>query len=198
LPGPEITYFGITTADNHVIAAELEPDSEGRPIFTRLFGAGFFLVVESKAGDSNSPPDTRNFYTPSDPASRPDVQILASNDLGNGSSEVCDKGPFPFPIGGVPGFPQPDFDPGSQTVTDALNDIGCRLNDNTTAPCSLNDREIAAFVKPGISTTQVCSDTVVGNELHFPQGDTVVTVQWRDRAGNIGRPYSIVIRVQSP
>ena len=82
LPGPEITYFGITTADNHVIPAEPEPDAQGRPIYTRLFGAGFFLVIEARAGDSNSPPDTREFYTPSDPASRPDVQILASNDLG--------------------------------------------------------------------------------------------------------------------
>jgi hypothetical protein len=196
VPGPQITYFGITTADNHVIPPS-GVDNEGNPIYTRLFGAGFFLVIEAKAGVSNSPPDTRNFYSPSDPTVRPDVQIIFNRALGDGSSEVCDKGPAPLAIGGVPGFNPPSFDPTSQVITDALNDISCRLNDNTVAPCTLDSRDRAAFAGSG-STSQVCSDTVVGVEVHFPLGDTLVTAQWRDRAGNIGRQAKMVIRVTMP
>ncbi len=196
VPGPEITYFGLTTADNHLIKPDAI-DSEGVPIYRRQFGAGFFLVIEAKAGLSGSPPDTRHFYTPSEPGSRPDVQILFSRALGNGSLEVCDKGPPPLSLGGVPGFASLTFDPESAAITDALNDIGCRLNDNTTAPCTLDARERPVFVGKN-STTQVCSDTVIGIELRFPAGETKVAVQWRDRAGNIGRQATIIIQVESP
>jgi hypothetical protein len=125
------------------------------------------------------------------------VQILANRNLGNGSAEVCDRGPAPLAIGGVPGFPTLDFNPNSQAVTDALNDLSCRLSDNTTAPCTLNSRGIPAFYAPD-TTVQVCSDTVLGVEMHFGQGDTVLVAQWRDRNGNIGRTKEIVIRVQQP
>jgi hypothetical protein len=196
MPGPQITYFGITTADNHVIQPDDE-DDQGNLVYTRLFGSGFFLVVEAKAGISNSPPDTRTLSSITDTTIRPDVQVLANRNMGNGSAEVCDRGPAPLTIGGVPGFNPPDFN-SSQAVTDALNDFGCRLDDNTTAPCSLSSRDIPQFVKPGVSTTQVCSSTVFGTELSLPLGDTLLTVQWRDRNGNIGHPARFVIRVMPP
>ncbi len=188
-----ITHFGLTTADNRLI----EPtgvDEAGRPIFIRSVGAGFFLVIEAKPGTSNSPPDTRTLFNVSDPTVWPDVQILASRPLGNGSSEVCDKGPAPLPIGGVPGFPSLVFDPTSEAIARALNDFGCRLSDNTLFPCTLDALERPAFVRSD-STVQVCTDTVIGNEMRFPRGDTILAVQWRDRAGNLGRPAYIVVRV---
>lgn len=160
----------------------------------RSVGAGFFLYVEAKPGTSGSPPDTRNFYDSSNPTARPDVQILASRPLGNGSTVVCDKGPAPFPLGGVPGVPSLVFDPNSQQVTDALNDFACRLGDNTLFPCTLDALERPAFVSND-STVQVCTQTVIGTEMLFPQGDTILAVQWRDRAGNLGRASYIVIRV---
>jgi len=126
------------------------------------------------------------------------VQILANRNLGNGSKAICDKGPAPSLIGGVPGFNPPDFSPADptayQAVTDALNDLGCRLDDNTVAPCSLNNLGVPAFVASD-TTTQVCSATVFGVELELPPGDTLITVQWTDRNGNIGHPARIVIRV---
>jgi len=193
LAGPVITYFGITTADNHVIPPS-GADENGVPIFERSFGAGFFLVIEAKPGTSNSAPDTRNLYNPSDPSARPDVQILSSRPLGNGSPEVCDKGPPPFPLGGVPGFPSLNLDDPSQAVTDALNDFACRLANNTIDPCTLDDRERPAYVASD-TTTQVCSDGVIGTEMRFPSGSTTLIVRWRDRNGNYGRPAKIIIRV---
>lgn len=167
---------------------------DGHKAYTRAFGAGFFLVVEAKAGASGSPPDTRTLVSLTDTTIRPDVQFLANHNWGDGSTEICDRGPAPLAIGGIPGFNPPDFN-SSQAVTDALNDMGCRLDDNTPAPCTLNDRDVPSFVKVGQSTAQVCSATVVGGELVLPLGDTLIAVQWRDRAGNIGRPAYIVIRV---
>ena len=165
-------------------------------MFTRLFGAGFIIVIEGRAGISGRPPGT--LLTVSDPASRPDVQILASHNLGNGSAAVCDSGPAPdFPIGGVPGFDPPNFDDPSQTVTDALNDLACRLADNTALPCTSNSRDIPDFVSDD-GTTQVCSATVVGTELEFPPGDTLLVAQWRDNLGNIGHQVKIVVRIQNP
>jgi hypothetical protein len=188
-----ITYFGLTTADNRVIQPS-GTDEAGRPIFLRPTGAGFFIVVEAKPGTSNSAPDTRNLANINDPTTWPDVQILASRPLGNGSTEVCDKGPPPLPIGGVPGFPSLLFDPSSDAVARALNDFGCRLSENTLFPCTLDALERPAFVRSD-STVQVCTDTVIGNEMRFPSGNTILAVQWRDRAGNVGRPAYIVVRV---
>ncbi len=174
-----------------------DTDAFGNPVYTRLFGAGFFLFVEAKAGASGSPPDTRTLASISDPSMRPDVQIIFSRNLGNGSADVCDKGPAPALIGGVPGIDPPSFDNPSQIITDALNDIGCRLDDNTTAPCTLNSRDVPAFYVAG-STSQICTAGVIGSEIAFPPGDTTITVQWLDRNGNVGQQRRLVIRVNHP
>jgi len=79
-------------------------------------------------------------------------------------------------------------------VTDALNDFGCRFDNNTFAPCTLNANDNYAFVGRG-TTTQFCTRTVVGHEMQFPPGDTLLTVRWIDTGGNIGLPARLVVRV---
>jgi hypothetical protein len=181
------------TAFNTVLTPTTTDDS-GNPVYERITGAGFFLVVEAKAGKSRRPPggSTSN----GDSQNPPDLQIEATNNLGNGSSLVCDVGPAPNqPLGGVPGINPPSFDFSSPQVVAAMNDFGCRFDIHTDQfPCTNNDNGNPAFVKPD-SSVQYCTMSVLGNELHFPRGDTLVTVQVRDTGGNIGFPQRIVIRV---
>ena len=171
-------------------------DAQGNPVYVSPFGAGFFIVVESKPGTSHRGPGlTLSNSDPGDPGARPDVQILANRDLGNGSAVVCDAGPPPLLLGGVPGIDPPTFDITSQTVADALNDFGCRFDNETTSPCTLTPREIYGFVAPD-TVNQVCTASVVGHALLFQPGDTLLTVQWRDSGGNIGLPRRLVVRVE--
>ena len=193
--GPVITFFGLATAFN----AELTPnttDDLGRPVYVRPNGAAFFIVVEVKSGTGGSPGRTIFNSNPTNPSVRPDLQILSTRALGNGSAVVCDKGPLPnVPLGGVPGFDPPDFDPNSQAVADALNDFGCRFDVHTSDnPCTNNDAGNPTFLGDG-TTLQYCTLTVVGAELHFPPGDTVLTVQVRDDNDHLGFPASLVVRV---
>jgi hypothetical protein len=179
--------------------AELRPnttDDLGRPVYVRPTGAAFFIVVEVKSGTGGSPGRTVFNSNPANPSVRPDLQILSTRALGNGSAAVCDNGPLPdFPLGGVPGFDPPDFDPNSQAVADALNDFGCRFDVHTNDnPCTNNDAGNPAFLGTG-TTLQYCTLAVVGAELHFPPGDTVLTVQVRDTDGNLGFPAAVVVRV---
>src|SRR5262249_38491699 len=143
--GPIITFFGLTTADNHVLPPTTT-DAHGNPIYALDYGAGFFIVIEAKPGTSGRNPGvTTSDSDPNDPGARPDLQIMPNRDLGNGSPQVCDAGPAP-PIGGVPGIDPPTFDITSQKVADVLNDFACRFADQTLAPCTLNARDIYGFV----------------------------------------------------
>ena len=162
----------------------------------RSIGAAFFIVVEVKPGPGGAPGRRVFNSNPDDASARPDIQILSNRDLGNGSVAVCDNGPLPdAPLGGVPGIDPPDFDPTSQEVADALNDFGCRFDVHTPdSPCTNNDAGNPAFVSPD-TTVQYCTQAVVGAEMHFPRGDTVLTVQVRDAGGHIGLPASFVVRV---
>jgi len=163
-------------------------DDFGNPVYERDTGAGFFLVVEAKAGKSGRPPGSTT--SNADGQTPPDLQIEATNNLGVGSSLICTK-----PLGGVPGINPPSFDFSSSQVVEALNDFGCRFDvHNTQFPCTNNANGNPAFVKSN-SDVQYCTMSVLGNELHFPHGDTLVTVQVRDTGGNIGFPQRLVIRV---
>jgi hypothetical protein len=190
--GPRITYFGLITAFNTELKTTITDDF-GRPVFIRQVGAGFFIVVEVQPGTSGRAVATETFNSnPDDPSARPDLQILSSRDLGNGSTAICDTGP---PRGGVPGIDPPDFDPTSQAVADALNDFSCRFDFHTNEnPCTLDDSGNPAYLRGG-TTLQFCTITVLGVELHFPPGDTTLVVQVRDDRGNLGFPESIVVRV---
>ena len=158
-------------------------------------GTGFFIVAEAKAGGSGSSPGT---HLSASGSNRPDLQLLANRNLGDGSTLVCDTGPAPgFPLGGVPGFTDPNFDPDSQEMTDAMNDLGCRMANNTQDPCTKDDDDNEVFYGDG-TTVQSCLGTVLSVPLRFPVGDTRMSAQWRDGSGNIGFPASFIVRVPIP
>jgi hypothetical protein len=195
VPGPQITFFGMATASDHVMTP-IEVTPQGVPIYARQFGFGFFIVVEAKSGSSRMVPGIDNSPNPDDPSARPALQIEADHNLGNGSAAVCDIGPAPDqPIGGIPGINPPSFDPASQMVTDALYDFACRFEAHDSRfPCTLNDHGNPQFVASDTSI-QLCTTWVVGHEVAFPQGDTLLTVQWRDTGGNFSLPRQIIVRV---
>lgn len=168
-------------------------------------GTGFFIVIEAKPGSSGFAPGAIQFTD--DAGARPDLQLQSNRDLGSGSglgsAAVCDT--LPPDAGGVPGFNPPTFDPGSQAVTDALNDFGCRFDNNTGDPCILvdtnntggpcnRDTHNPGFGAPS-SSIQFCTGGTVSRSLAFQKGDTRLTVQWRDTVGNLGTPAQIIIRV---
>jgi hypothetical protein len=196
LPGPQITFFGLVDNDGGPLTVkEVLPD--GTRVYERAFGRGFLIVVEAKPGPNGSQPGTDLFNSrPGDPNARPDVQIQADQDLGNGSREVCDSAsPDPeVTPGGIPAINPPSYDPGSQMVADALNDLSCRFADNSVDKCTRNAGGNPSFVDP-TSTKQVCTGGPVSGEYAFAEGDTLLTARWRDGAGVLGGPDRILVRV---
>lgn len=200
--GPVITFFGLARADDRLIAPDGNED--GIPVYTRANGSGFRLVIEAKRGTSGAAVGQSAF----DPngGGFPDLQIEVSNDLGNGSSEVCDAsqsnpGDGSEP-GGVPKVEPACFDD-DQAVIDAVNDLACRFVDGTGTPtarsvssdsCVQFETGDYAFVHPE-SESQYCS--LIDVPIAFPDGETVVTARVRDVDGNVGLEQQLIIRVES-
>jgi hypothetical protein len=188
----EISYFGVASSD----ASPLDPigtDDEGRPIFRRALGRGFFLVLEGRPGEGGAPVGRTAFnHDPMDPTIRPDLQVLVSRPLGDGSPTVCDNGIPSF--GGVPSVDPPDFSE-AQFISDAINDLGCRFNDGTGNPSGRGPEEACTmfsdgqfrFVDPQ-STVQFCA--IIGTAFSFPLGDTLVTARLSG-----GPEQQIVVRI---
>lgn len=194
-PGPIITYFGITTADDRPIESS-GTDGAGRPVFERELGTGLNLVIEAQSGLDGRPVGTQAFEA----AGLPDLQLLVSRPLGDGSALVCDVDPS-APIGGVPAVDPPVFSNAEATV-DAINDLGCRVNDGAGLPLARTSRDQACtrfatgdftFVDPS-SQAQFCLP--IARAWAFPQGDTIVTARVRSVLGSIGNPQQIVVRIE--
>ncbi|MCX8070916.1 MAG: hypothetical protein N3C12_00495 [Candidatus Binatia bacterium] len=194
--GPRVSYFALARADGVV----LEPsgtNEEGVPIYVRPAGAGFYIVVEGAPGVSGAPVGLSTFQE--DLASLPDLQIVASRALGDGSLAVCDVSP---PGGGVPAVEPADFS-ATPEITAAINDFACRFRDGEGKPsgvgpadaCTLFPSGDFGFVNPA-STVQYCAQ--VSRLMSFPVGDTVLSVRLRDILGNVGPTARIVVRVQPP
>ncbi len=168
-------------------------DDDGNDVYIPKTGggAGFFIVVEAKPGGS--------LREPGSSLSPPlDLQIEANKNLGLGTTLICDSGSFgpgitPTPGGGVPGVPTPSFEP-TPFISDALADFTCRFSDTTTSPCTIVN-EIPGLYRSE-STKQFCTTLPVRDEMHFPTGDTLLTMRWRDVAGNFSNTQRFVIRVQ--
>lgn len=163
-------------------------------MFTRQAGAGFILYVEGRPGPSGLPVALNlKSHLPGNPVGRPDLQILASRDLGNGSPAVCDNA-FPA-AGGVPGVDPPRFD-ADLVTSDALNDFACRFRvfDEPGFACTQDSGGSFRYASLA-STIQFC--TLVNDALALPNGDTVFTVRLRDTAGHVGEPRQIVVRVRN-
>ncbi|HVN84744.1 MAG TPA: hypothetical protein VMW17_07870 [Candidatus Binatia bacterium] len=204
--GPLITYFGVANA-NDTIATPIATTTAGIPIYKFASGFGFTLVVEGRVGSSGRPINGSTYNTdPQDPTQRPGLQVEVSLALGNGSATVCDN-QLPNP-GGVPAVSPANFSV-TQTISDALNDLGCRFVDGTGKPGSRGQNDACtqfpdgtfAFVcgnstnpncTRGASTLQFCGP--INRPLTFTAGDTVVTVRLLDTSGNPGPQAQLIIR----
>ncbi|HUI24596.1 MAG TPA: hypothetical protein VL403_00825 [Candidatus Kryptonia bacterium] len=193
--GPIITHFGAAKADG----TPLEPMSVGKDgiaTYKAQVGSGFLLIIEAKPGLNNYEVARSIFnYDPNDPAKQPDLQLISSRPLGDGSEEVCDsRRPN---IGGIPAVNPPSFKE-TQKVSDALNDMACRFEvfvDSASA-CTTSKNGNFSFVNPE-STTQF--GMIVARAWNFPLGTTLLTVRVRDTEGNPGPTKQIrVFRPKPP
>jgi hypothetical protein len=195
-PGPDITHLGLARADDRPIAPS-GTDADGRPVFPTRLGQGIELVIEARPGSSGRPP---GFAAYSD-VGLPDLQMILSRPLGDGSLALCDIRP-PL-IGGVPAT-DPLIFTDDLTATNAINDLGCRVNDGAGQPVARSSSQQACtassaasstgfdFVNPA-STVQYCLPIALA--WAFPSGDTVVAARVRDTGGAISAVREIVVRV---
>jgi hypothetical protein len=176
--------------------------ADGTPIYQRQVPAGFLIVIEAKPGSNGRAVGTTTFnYVPGDPNSLPNLQIVASRPLGDGSQRVCDNQNNP-PVGGVPAVDPPMFG-GSQASADAINDLGCRFDARLSAQggmtgagaCTRNASQDPAFVSSQ-TKVQFCPQIGIGTELAFPIGvDTRITARVTDIVGQPGLPAAIIVRI---
>lgn len=202
--GPIVSYLGMVRPDGcrigcfaGVCACPVTPtpiyDERGREVFLAQGGGRGLLVVEGRPGASGLP--VGSGLVPEEEGDRPDMQILVSQPLGNGSVAVCDKG-LPPPVGmggGVPPVDPPDFEDDGEMVTNAMVDLACRfaVQPSREDACTLDER--GNFDFQGEDTTiQFCDQLATVSA--FPPGDTVVTVRLRDVGGNLGPPAQVIVR----
>lgn len=195
--GPVITYFGLARADGFA----LNPtsfDNEGRPIYLRQHGHGSIIVIEAKPGSSNRPVGALAFNEDGD---FPDLQLLVSDALGNGSPAICDV--TPPNIGGVAAVPSLSFDP-IPSVINAANDLGCRVDDgvghnegrrNSGDACTRTNAANSFGYGFVASTSAIQFCIPVADAWRFHDGDTIIAGRLRDSVGNVGAIEEIVVRV---
>lgn len=194
---PRISYIGVARGDSTVV----EPiDQIGEiKIFARG-GTNFSIVVEADSGSSGIAPCTyaaECAFNDRPDDGLPDLQVLVSEPLGDGSNAVCDDEAPEF--GGVPATSPPSFTLDPDTIA-ALNDLGCRFRDGTgrTQGRGLFD-ECTVFADgtphyvSSDSELQFCAH--ITSPLEFPRGDTLVTARVRDLNGVYSAPAQIIIRV---
>lgn len=190
----QVTYLGLV--DSRRVAAEADAtDATGRPIFLHPQDGGMALVIEAAPGPDGHAVGLQAYEAG---GGLPDLQVILSRPLGDGSPEVCDidRGRS----GGVPAT-QPFSFQMSTAFADAVNDLGCRVNDGSSAPRGQIESELACtrgdnasgfgFVDP-TSSAQFCLP--LSTAWDFPFGDTIVAARVRDRAGHEGVPHEIVVR----
>jgi hypothetical protein len=185
----------VARADGRVIGT-IGIEDHGYFTFVRP-PSGFIIYLEAKPGEGRRAVGTLTFNShPTNPNILPHFQIVASRPLGNGSAAMCDDGPPPGSIGGVPAVNPPVFG-GSQAVSNAINDLSCRFDARSALTACTRDpfTQMEVFTGDG-STVQFCTTPGVGAELAFPVGDTILTARVLDVFNQPGPPQSIVIRVR--
>jgi hypothetical protein len=190
-PGPTISFFGVASSSGFLLA----PTPGAVPIYSVLNGSGFQLVIEALPG-TDQRPVARNTEASNGP---PDLQIQATRSLGDGSPAVCDD---TKPIGGVPGVDPPQLG-NPNAIADQLNDFGCRFIDGMGA--KVGRTCIQSCILPTNTDYQCESDqravqfcAQIYSALTFPQGDTLLTVQVRNTAGDLGPPAQLILHVVNP
>ncbi len=174
---------------------------DGTAVFERSSGWGFSLVVEARPGGANTPVGMRTFrWDPNRPEVLPDLAIVSSQALGNGSGEVCDD-TAPL-LGGVPAWLAALELPGSQRLADVVNDLACRFKDGSGQPrgrnaneaCTLFDDGQYRFVGAG-TTVQFCG--FIDAVLALPAGATTeFSVRVRDESGRWSSTRKLIVRVR--
>jgi hypothetical protein len=194
---PQITFFGVTRADDTPVDP-IGNTADDIPIYLRLSGFGFSLVVEGKPGTPAVPLGTSS-YSSDDVNQLPDLQVEVSQPLGDGSVAVCDDTNPDF--GGVPAVNPFDFSPAEAP---AVNDLACRFKDgqgqpvarNSTYPCTRFPPELEYHLVDPTSTVQFCGE--IAKPLSFQVGDTIVAARIRDIDGNVSAAAQLIIRVATP
>ena len=195
-PGAVVSFVGLARVSD-VLLDPVGTTSQGWPIYQQPVGERFNVVIEAKQGPSKRPVGLNAFrYNPSDPTIRPDLEIIVSRPLGDGSLTVCDD-VLPN-IGGIPASPSFDV---TQLISNAINDFSCRFDNGTGNPggrsagsqCTIGPDAQPVFGNSG-STTQFCAE--IAEQFGFPMGDTVVSVRVHDASGLPGPPASFVVRIQ--
>jgi hypothetical protein len=197
-PGPVITTLGVANAENRA-QPPIGTDELGRPIFNERFGQGFSLIIEARAGSNRFNPGP--FPVPYGDGQAPDMQMILSRPLGDGSPVVCDIAPPD--IGGVPAT-VPFMFSDTAAARDMVHDLGCRFADGSgnfearqsdDEACTRVDRAAFGFgfVDRG-SRIQFCGS--IATSWEFPPGDTIVAARAKDqRLGQFGTTREIVVRV---
>lgn len=201
--GPVVTTFGVSNATN-----EPQPpigyDPLGRPIFHHPFGQGLSLVLEARAGANRRNPGVYPApYFVGGELHAPDMEMILSRPLGDGSPVVCDT--FPPQLGGVPATAPFIFSDGAAAL-DIVHDMGCRFGDgagqliarqSSLEACTRSDEAFGfGFVDRG-SRVQFCG--LIASAWSFPLGDTVVGARIKDAdQEEFGAPREIVIRIGDP
>ena len=196
-PGADVSFVGVARPFGRLQEPSGFTPVERWPIFERPFGHKFWIVIEGKPGPSRRTVGRSAFsYSPFNPAVRPDLQVIVSRPLGDGSRAVCDDR-LPD-LGGVP--VSASFDE-TQAISNAMNDFACRFVNGDREPlgrinseqsCFESEDSVPRFANPA-SRIQFCALLAPGFE--FPVGDTTVTVRLRDSAGDTGPPASLIIHV---
>ncbi len=150
------------------------------------------MFIEGRPGATRLPVGSVTYTAkPNDPNAQPDLQILTSRALGDGSPAVCDNS-LPG-LGGIPETTPVLFSP-IQPITDALNDFGCRFRVFDEADLSCTQDNGGNFVfRSASSTIQFCA--LISNALTFPSADTVLSARLRDTSGNAGPIFQMVVRI---
>jgi hypothetical protein len=212
-PGPEVLFFGIANNDGCVACGLFDCslcyavpsptpayDGQGRHIFERV-DRRFVIVVEARPGSSGAPVCVGQAgctgLRPADPATRPDLQIESTRPLGDGDPTVDWRTGKPeAEWGGIAAVVPPSFGP-DQSITDALQDFASRFA-RYGDPCTLDAYGNSATVTQDPALEQFCDPLFLNANATFPSGDTILTVQLRDTAQNIGPTAQIVVRMVTP
>jgi hypothetical protein len=208
--GPVVTFFGLANAEGYLLDLN---QRHGPPVYSILNGFQFLIVVEGAPGFDGARvgPCAYGVYDlasdscmPScapDCTSLPDLQIEASNPLGNGSPAVCDRRGLSSNPGGIPGVATVTFDPTTNpNIIDIVNDLACRFVDGGGAPIGRPSgyacvkyfpSEESGYANPQ-STMEFCA-LITSDEQFPPAADTALTVRLRDVDGNVGAPAQIIV-----
>ena len=191
-----MTFFGLANPEGTLLDST-GTTQEGLSIYSLLSGTQFLIVVEGKPGPSGAAVGDSAYQT--DLTTFPDLQIEASNQLGNGSRAVCDRSGQN--AGGVPAITPVSFDP-TQTNINIVNDFACRFLDGSGQPigrpldaaCVLTNpvTQDYGYANPE-SKIEFCA--LITRFERFAAGDTVLTVRLRDVDGNVGAPARIVVHI---